>query len=196
MSRKTWRECTIEALKISSKNSALVHRSALLKEHLNKIVIETKSNGKTPDMTFNRMLQVLRDDGYIRFVTPGVYLWLYKIHNGQLFIQARSSGESLVAAILDELNIIYEEQKTFPDLKYISLLRLDFYIEHNDKKYVIEFDGEQHYRPVDFFGGKDAFELTQLRDAIKNEYCIKNNITMIRISDKKLARQTIINKFL
>jgi hypothetical protein len=145
--RKTWRECTIDALRDSSKKSALVHRSALLKEYLNKIVIETKSNGKTPDMTFNRMLQVLRDDGYIKFVTPGVYLWLYKIHNGQIFIQARSTGESVVADILDELNIIYEEQKTFTDLKYKGLLRLDFYIEHNDKKYAIEFDGEQHYRP-------------------------------------------------
>ena len=75
----------------------------------------------------------------------------------------------------------------------MRLLRLDFYIEYNNKKYVIEFDGEQHYRPIDFFGGNEDFELTQLRDAIKNEYCIKNNITMIRISNKKIAKDIIYN---
>ena len=45
----------------------------------------------------------------------------------------------------------------------------------------IEFDGEQHFRSVEFFGGKKAFKLTQKKDKIKNEYCKNNNIHLLRI---------------
>ena len=51
---------------------------------------------------------------------------------------------------------------------------------------MIEFDGEQHYYPVDFNGdgmdvAKMRFEDLKKRDAIKNNYCIKNKIVLVRI---------------
>ena len=46
---------------------------------------------------------------------------------------------------------------------------------------MIEFDENQHFAPVKYFGGQDAFERTQRNDAIKNEYCITNNIHLLRI---------------
>lgn len=30
----------------------------------------------------------------------------------------------------------------------------DFYLEINNNKYIIEYNGEQHYRPVKHFGGE------------------------------------------
>ena len=36
---------------------------------------------------------------------------------------------------------------------------------------VIEYNG---------YGGKPAFELQKIKDNIKNEYCIKNNIQLVR----------------
>ena len=47
---------------------------------------------------------------------------------------------------------------------------------------MIEYDGIQHFEPVKLFGGKDEFKKTQIKDKIKTEYCIKNNIQLIRIS--------------
>ncbi len=47
---------------------------------------------------------------------------------------------------------------------------------------LIEFDGLQHYKPLGYFGGDKKLEFTQLCDKIKNEYCLKNNIRLIRIS--------------
>lgn len=41
--------------------------------------------------------------------------------------------------------------------------------------------GEQHFRPVDYFGGLEAFDKLKKRDVIKDNYCLKNNIKLIRI---------------
>lgn len=48
----------------------------------------------------------------------------------------------------------------------------------------IEYDGEQHFTPVEHFGGLDFFITTKIRDTIKNIYCEKNGINLIRISYK------------
>ena len=41
--------------------------------------------------------------------------------------------------------------------------------------------GEQHYRPVNFFGGEDAFNNLQLNDSEKEKFCKENNIILIKI---------------
>ena len=46
---------------------------------------------------------------------------------------------------------------------------------------MIEFDGEQHDRPVARWGGAEAFKLQRKRDEIKNNYCKDKGITLIRI---------------
>jgi hypothetical protein len=46
---------------------------------------------------------------------------------------------------------------------------------------IVEFDGIQHYEPIDFFGGKESFIKQVRNDEIKNEYCLKNNIKLLRI---------------
>ena len=61
---------------------------------------------------------------------------------------------------------------------------MDFYIKN--KRIAIEYDGIQHFEPIDFNGlgreyAKVAFENQIVRDGIKNRYCIENNINLIRI---------------
>jgi len=58
-------------------------------------------------------------------------------------------------------------------------LPFDFYL--SDLNICIEYDGIQHFKPIDYFGGDTAFILLQTNDQIKNEYCIENNIKLIRI---------------
>ena len=45
----------------------------------------------------------------------------------------------------------------------------------------IEYDGQQHYKPIEKFGVEKAFEKTKFRDVIKNNYCKDNNINLLRI---------------
>jgi len=46
----------------------------------------------------------------------------------------------------------------------------------------IEYDGMQHFKVVDFFGGEEKFKYTKQNDKIKNDSCKENNIKMLRIA--------------
>ena len=59
----------------------------------------------------------------------------------------------------------------------------DFCIYNKDGtiKTLLEYDGLQHFKASDFFGGEKALTLTQYHDAIKNQYCEDHKIPLIRI---------------
>ncbi|WP_441000271.1 hypothetical protein [Fodinibius sp. SL11] len=48
-------------------------------------------------------------------------------------------------------------------------------------KVAIEFQGAQHIRPVDYFGGEKAFKKQQKRDARKARLCEENNCELIEV---------------
>lgn len=95
-----------------------------------------------------------------------------------------SKGEKKINKFLTENNILFERQKKFEDCKNIFCLPFDFYIP--SLRICIEFDGIQHYKPLDFFGGQEAFEKTKINDNIKNDYCEDNYINLIRIRYDKI----------
>ena len=97
-----------------------------------------------------------------------------------------SKGEKLVDNILSKYEIEKIRPKRFSDCTNkpkegvrCFILPFDFYLPKLNT--CIEYDGEQHYRPVSRFGGEEAFKRQQIRDKLKNEYCKKNNIKLIRI---------------
>lgn len=95
-----------------------------------------------------------------------------------------SKGENKISAILDKENIIYAKEYSFADLKNQKPLRFDFGIFNNENKllYLIEYDGIQHFDELDVkWSNADSLLLNQYRDKLKNEYCKKNNIPLIRI---------------
>lgn len=102
-----------------------------------------------------------------------------------------SIGEMKINEFLIKNNIRFEREKTFYNCKNINLLRFDFYIP--DHRLIIEFDGEQHYKPNKYFGMK-SFKSTIINDKIKNKYCIKNNINLVRLDYNDLYSNNIENK--
>jgi len=96
-----------------------------------------------------------------------------------------SKGELCVIKFLKLNNIEYIRQKKFKNCKHKHLLPFDFYLpQHN---ILVEYDGEQHSRPINFFGiSSDIAELNfqklKLCDEIKSKYAMDNNIYLIRIS--------------
>lgn len=96
-----------------------------------------------------------------------------------------SKGEKAIKEFLEKFNIEYESQYRFENCKLRYPLPFDFYLPKCN--IAIEFDGIQHFKPIDFAGkGKewamDRFISTIIHDTVKNEYCKKNNIKLIRIS--------------
>lgn len=86
-----------------------------------------------------------------------------------------SKGELKIVKILEKYDIKYQSQKKFSDISLV----FDFYI--SEKNTCIEFDGIQHFKPINHFGGKKAFEEQKIRDNKKDEYCLRNNIHLLRI---------------
>lgn len=58
-------------------------------------------------------------------------------------------------------------------------LHLDFYFPKLNL--AIEYDGKQHYTPIEFFGGEKALMKQKNRDKQKDKYCKNHNIKLIRI---------------
>ena len=91
-----------------------------------------------------------------------------------------SSGEEYIGTFLSQHNINFEKQKQFNDCKYKRCLKFDFYIPAINT--VIEYQGIQHFEPVEFFGGEIAFQELKKRDKIKQEYCNAHCIHYIAIA--------------
>ena len=90
-----------------------------------------------------------------------------------------SKGELKIEQLLNDNNIKYIREYSFEDCNYKRKLKFDFYIQD---KYLIEFDGPQHYKSNNkFWDTEERFIEGQIRDKIKNNYCQINNIPLIRI---------------
>ena len=91
-----------------------------------------------------------------------------------------SKGESSICRFLEKNQIRYVRQKTFIGCKDKRPLRFDFYLpEHN---VAIEYQGIQHYKPLQNYGGLDSFKERQTRDEIKRQYCYENDIALLEIT--------------
>lgn len=99
-----------------------------------------------------------------------------------------SHGEMKIKSLLEEYNIPFEQEKSFPDCVNPStnrLLRFDFFVNN---QYLIEFDGKQHYEQSPNW---EPLEDIQRRDRIKDTWCKEHNITLIRIPYTRLNTLTI-----
>ena len=91
-----------------------------------------------------------------------------------------SKGEKQVMNWLDSHCISYIAQKTFEDCRDKRKLPFDFYL--TDYNTCIEYQGMQHYKPIEYFGGEDNLLYVQRHDMIKKDCCESNNIKLICIS--------------
>lgn len=119
--------------------------------------------------------------------------------NGQGCPKCNSSkGEKAIEEILNELSINHIREYRFKNCRRGHYtLPFDFYLpEYNT---CIEYDGKQHFEPIEYFGGGEAFATRQKNDRIKNNYCKNNKIKLIRvpyttIDIKKLILEHLDNK--
>lgn len=92
-----------------------------------------------------------------------------------------SNGEKKIISLLEENNIQFAKEYSFPDLIDKNRLRFDFAIFKNNKlSHLIEFNGAQHYFKTGGSWG-DSFEILQKHDQMKREYCKNHNIRLVEI---------------
>jgi len=100
-----------------------------------------------------------------------------------------SKGERKIRQYLIENKIKYTSQKRFKDCRDKKPLPFDFYLP--DYNICIEYQRRQHYEPISNWGGIIGFNKILKRDTIKKNYCLKNDIKLILISDKESVADKI-----
>ena len=107
----------------------------------------------------------------------------------------KSKGEYLIQEYFIDKNIEYKTQYTFSDLtgKSNYLLKFDFYLPKYNT--CIEFQGLQHFKSVDFFGGEEEYNQRQENDKKKKEYCNEHNIKLLYITYQDNINECLDNFF-
>lgn len=111
----------------------------------------------------------------------------------------KSKGEECISQILRNMGIKFITQCKFdgcinPETNF--RLPFDFYLP--DYNCCIEYDGIQHFQPIQGWGGETAFQNTQKRDCIKNKFCESQDIQLIRIpyTDYELLNSSYVQSIL
>ncbi len=94
-------------------------------------------------------------------------------------------GEGWIA----ETELLYKLREYFSDERivhhakpvWLAPQHLDIYFP--EKNIGIEYQGLQHQRPVEYFGGQKAFENQKERDERKRRLCKENNCKLIYVSE-------------
>lgn len=92
-----------------------------------------------------------------------------------------SKGEERIKLLLTSLNIKFDPQFR---IKIIANKKYDFYFEINGRKFILEYDGIQHFRLVDFFEVK--LDEQHIIDIQKTYIALRSGYTVLRISYNRL----------
>ena len=108
-----------------------------------------------------------------------------------------SFGEREIEKWLNENNIEFKKEHMYSDLLGTRLgkLRFDFFIKKCNL--LIEYDGQQHFKPIEQFGGEEYLKRLIIHDNMKNEYAKVNKINLLRIgySEIKNINWILENEF-
>lgn len=148
-----------------------IHSPSLIGQRFGMLVV----NKEVPSESNQRTWECKCDCGNIVYRTSHELKRFYSCG----CLQNKSALEVFVKNLLDNNNIECVPQKRFEDCRDIFTLPFDFYLP----KYncCIECDGIQHFEPVEHFGGEEQFKVRQRHDQIKTNYCLLNNIKLIRL---------------
>lgn len=87
-----------------------------------------------------------------------------------------SNGEKLIHTLLRDAKIKFTRQWSFQGSRY----KFDFHIKKT--KILIEYDGEQHFKPVDWYGGVEGYRKRVKSDKAKALLAKKNGYEIMRFA--------------
>ena len=79
-------------------------------------------------------------------------------------------------------------------IEWLGMQSLDIYIPSLSMG--IEYQGIQHYEPIEHFGGEEHFKIQQANDKKKRKLCFKHNVKLIEWPYTELITKENLEKFL
>lgn len=105
-------------------------------------------------------------------------------HTTSCGCKVQSSPERIITTILTDLSVRFIPQYRLPDCRDKHTLPFDFAVfdDNGVLMTLIEYDGQQHFSPIPFWGGEDGFALRKAHDLLKTQYCEQHGITLLRLN--------------
>lgn len=211
---KYWKYFTYEDLYDWERYRALYHRICPLNSVTSRTLDTINVNDKIRlfvNFTLDRLQESVEDAKYedcyaFRYYEPNIKLFkelgilsedeLARYSNIQsIKKKGKSKGERNVIKFLKKLDWNVSSEVSYEDLYDANYLRFDVEATKGDKSFLVEFDGRQHFEPIDIFGGMQAFNITKKHDKMKDTYCKKKGLKLLRIRyDEDI--QTKITQFI
>lgn len=131
-------------------------------------------------------------DGLATYSTYGFHLIVREYLHG-LFraaenaVRANAGIAQIGEGWVSEVALFHQLRNAFPETRVIHQGRPRWLGQQSLDVYIpewgigVEYQGEQHHRPVDIFGGEAAFAAQQERDARKRLLCSENDLTLIEV---------------
>lgn len=105
---------------------------------------------------------------------------LFREESGLSPIGAKWRNEQL---LLDRIKAKFEKEVVLGQGSpmWLKGQRFDIWLPEHDL--AIEYNGIQHYQPVNFFGGEEGFKAVQKRDQEKRRKCKENNVKLLEVKE-------------
>lgn len=148
-----------------------------------KLYVESKGYKVKKLKTYGKKMILECPEGVEVLITFTDFRWDGRRCNRKCTKCGKSSGEVSIYQYAKRNNINYEPHYKISDCKYYGILEFDCALFDNKGilKYIIEYDGQNHFREISIYGGKKGLLEIQERDKIKNQFCRENKISLIRI---------------
>lgn len=161
----------------NTRSCGCAHNPDLTGRRFGRLVVEKEIESQTPQRRWLCRCDCgLYTDAQSYALTSG-----HTRSCGCLRSESVSYAEAFVRELLDRMGIYYIPEKSFDDCVGVNgyKLRFDFFLPTFHT--AIECDGEQHFRPIPFFGGVASYTTLKENDAIKDKYCENSGISLLRL---------------
>lgn len=106
----------------------------------------------------------------------GITKW---VNENKVFLLAKD--------VLPQLKIYREASPS-----WLGSQRLDVFFP--EISLAIEYQGKQHFEPIDFFGGEEAFKKNQERDSRKSRLCEENGVSLIYVNYTEKVTMSLMKR--
>lgn len=157
-----------------------LHSPSLVGNKYGKLLVLEESASNSPQ----RMWKCQCECGNITYVKSYTLTSGHTTSCGCTRSEKNSLNEVFISNFLKSQHVEFIPEKSFENCIGIGgrHLRFDFFLPKYNV--CIEYDGKQHFQPIEYFGGEEGFNRTKANDGIKTIFCSKNNISLYRFNYK------------